>query len=160
LSIEAAAVDHFGITSNPFSAGWVLRDGRMLDFSGRRFSSGSRGERLMDHRDVGVVFPEDYEHTKNYDGYSDIITDFEKETGAIRVSVQGAGRLECDWNLQLSTYQDPTKAQKRTLGRIHRACPQLWYDIYWGNTLCDASSTKRLNDAYMTLERCKVEEGR
>ena len=114
----------------------------------------------MDHRDVSVVFPDSYEHTKNYDGYSDIITDFEKETGAIRVSVQGAGSIECDWNLQLSTYQKPTEAQKRTLGKIHRTCPQLWYDIYWGNTVCDASSTKRLNDAYMALERCKVEEGR
>ena len=33
--LEEAAISHFGVTKNPHEAGYVLRDGTMLDFSGR-----------------------------------------------------------------------------------------------------------------------------
>lgn len=34
------AIDHFGITHNPQEAGYIFRNGIMLDFSGRHYASG------------------------------------------------------------------------------------------------------------------------
>jgi len=170
MTIEQDAIDHFGLTKNIFETGWILKNGEMLDFSGRKFGGNDSGTRYMDHREVSVVFPEGYKHTENVDGYIDPVSDFERETGALRISVQGehhktGGRyrpdpdFSCDYNLQLSTYQNPTDAQKYTLARIHRRCPQNWIDVYYkNNRYCGSTSGFRLTDAWGLLQRCKVRE--
>lgn len=45
------AVKEFGITENPSLAGYIIPDGRMLNF-------GEYGTRSKDHREIGVVLPE------------------------------------------------------------------------------------------------------
>jgi hypothetical protein len=53
--LEQAAIDNFGTTQRFAQAGYILSDGKLLDF-------GYRGERGEDHRAVEVLFEgEDYE---------------------------------------------------------------------------------------------------
>lgn len=60
--VEGAAVEHFGTTNDFRSAGYMLDDGRLLDFSGRHWSTGGKqefnGTRYVDHEDVFEAFQE------------------------------------------------------------------------------------------------------
>ncbi len=56
--IFTRAKEYFGATTNPNEAGYILPDGTMLDFSGKRFG-GSPGRRELDHRDIAFAWPED-----------------------------------------------------------------------------------------------------
>jgi hypothetical protein len=47
---------HFGTTSNFTVAGYMLKDGTMLDFSGKHWGDSSSTMRTVDHRDVKEVF--------------------------------------------------------------------------------------------------------
>lgn len=53
------AKEVFGTTDDPLEAGYILRDGTMLDFSGKR-QGGSPGRRAMDHREINQVFDEGF----------------------------------------------------------------------------------------------------
>lgn len=76
----AAAKSEFGITADYNEAGYVLPDGTMLDFSGKRHG-GQRGERGLDHRQIGEAEPEDEQKTGDA---TDRMIRFMKTTGAIR----------------------------------------------------------------------------
>ena len=52
------AVNHFGTTFRLSEAGYILTDGRLLDFSGKKFGA-QGGSRTLDHREVSDAF-EDY----------------------------------------------------------------------------------------------------
>jgi hypothetical protein len=56
--IFARAKQYFGVTTDPDEAGYILPDGTMLDFSGKR-SGGTPGKRMLDHRDIAFAWPED-----------------------------------------------------------------------------------------------------
>lgn len=95
-----AAVKEFGITSNPMAAGYVLPDGRMLDFS----EEGGGGGRTEDHRAV--------ERLDGINGSrADAMVDFMNRTGAIRVDFS-SGMFE--------TQRPPTDKQIRTAVRAAR----------------------------------------
>ena len=49
------AVEYFGTTNNINIAGYVLPNGTMLDFSGKKFGSDGRN-RTLDHREIGDAF--------------------------------------------------------------------------------------------------------
>lgn len=49
------AIEYFGTTDNLNLAGYVLPDGTMLDFSGKKFGADGR-QRQMDHREIGDAF--------------------------------------------------------------------------------------------------------
>lgn len=51
--------DHFGTTSNYDVAGYILTDGKMLDFSGRHWGDTSSNYRQVDHRDIWEVWEHD-----------------------------------------------------------------------------------------------------
>lgn len=53
----AKAVKQLGTTSSANEAGYILRDGRMLDLSGKR-QGGPSGVRHLDHREVAGIIPE------------------------------------------------------------------------------------------------------
>jgi hypothetical protein len=80
-----AAVENFGITTDPQEAGYLLPDGRMLDFSGRHRQVDSRydpevaGQRTVDHREIDALTP-------GKTG-TDAIVEFTRETGAARIEV-------------------------------------------------------------------------
>lgn len=52
---EALARKTFGITTDFREAGYLMRNGSMLDFSGKR-DGGESGVRYMDHREIAEVF--------------------------------------------------------------------------------------------------------
>jgi len=88
------AVQEFGTTRNPDEAGYILPDGRLLDFSGRRHLKneyrrvGDRfaikpgkkdwrwGQRDEDHREISVLTQE---------SSTEGMHEFMRETGAIRL---------------------------------------------------------------------------
>jgi hypothetical protein len=37
MTLEEKAVEYFGVTDNYRKAGWILKNGLLLDFSGRRY---------------------------------------------------------------------------------------------------------------------------
>jgi hypothetical protein len=68
------AITTFGLTDSFNEAGYILPDGRMLDFSGKR-EGGTPGNRAYDHRDIGRVLGI---------GGSEALWEFMSRTGAIR----------------------------------------------------------------------------
>lgn len=50
------AIDHFGETDSWEETGYLLTDGRQLDFSGRHWGSNGGGRREVDHRDIWDAF--------------------------------------------------------------------------------------------------------
>lgn len=69
----AGAVAEFGLTEDPFVAGFILEDGRMLDF-------GLDGVRIRDHREVGGAHPDALGGTEG-------LRIFQRVTGAVRLGV-------------------------------------------------------------------------
>ena len=49
--------EHFGVTNNYNVAGYMLRDGTMLDFSGKHWGDTTSRTRQVDHRDIQEVLP-------------------------------------------------------------------------------------------------------
>ncbi len=72
-----SAIKEFGLTNNAREAGYILPDGRMLDFSGSRQGE-LRGARYMDHREITRGY--------EYDPGADHIAEFSAGTGAVRMS--------------------------------------------------------------------------
>lgn len=71
---ETKAKKYFGTTSNLNEAGYILTDGGLLDFSGKK-EGGMAGQRSYDHRDISSAFEES--------GYDVDMEDF-VNNGAIR----------------------------------------------------------------------------
>jgi hypothetical protein len=86
-----------GTTENPAEAGYLLPDGTMLDFSGRRQGAGreAAGQRMIDHRELGDVMGE---------GGTQAMIDFMNRAHAVRVDFN-AGLFE--------TQTEPTPKQLR-----------------------------------------------
>lgn len=106
-SLINAAVSNFGITNDPREAGYILPDGRMLDFSGRHWGGGDGGSRIVEHNDIGEV--EGIEG-----GGTDAMVEFMARTGAMRVDVN-AGIA--------SSAQNPTPEQMGVLSVATRGKP-------------------------------------
>jgi hypothetical protein len=118
------AIRKFGTTEDHREAGWVLPNGRMLDFSGRAQGSSEYGVRYMDHREVGDVFPEGITGTQ-------AMIAFEK-LGALRFSMSQDG----DVNVSLVKGIEPTLAQVRQLRAAvasGRGQKGLYVDLYEPN---------------------------
>ncbi len=77
---KTRAVKQFGYTSNYQEAGYLLPNGKMLDFSGKR-DGGTPGVRSLDHRCINSVF-DDEEGSDSYD----MMIQFIKE-GNIRLNI-------------------------------------------------------------------------
>lgn len=93
--------DHFGTTNNFDVAGYMLKDGLMLDFSGRHWGDTTSKMRQVDHRDlleVEDVFEE-------YDDGTDAMIAF-INSGNIRLLPEEGG---------INLFSSPSKAQEKTL---------------------------------------------
>lgn len=108
------AVDHFGTTEDHAEAGYILHDGRMLDFSQKK-DGGQPGMRSSDHREVAEILDEkDYVHPyKVYGGASKNMRTFMKKTGAVRYHPESGGGFDA--------LSEPTMPQLRTIMRGHHA---------------------------------------
>jgi hypothetical protein len=85
--IVKKAKSEFGITTNPREAGYILDDGTVLDFSGKR-EGGPANERYMDHREVQSLY-DDLQQTA-------AMTKFMDDTNAVRISVGKDGLVLID----------------------------------------------------------------
>lgn len=93
---------YFGRTYKISEAGYLLRNGHMLDFSGRH-EGAPGGYRTVDHRDISDAFDGDYGNGE----YGDAMVQFMR-AGNIRLSPESGG-------INLSV--KPTKSQIETLER-------------------------------------------
>lgn len=111
-AIEDKAIKEFGLTSNPREAGYILPDGRMLDFSGKNHG-GDPNTRAYDHREISRVGPH--------------MIQFERENHALRINVGS------DDSLMVDIYADvpPTEQQMETLrGIVAKNRGGLFVDVY------------------------------
>jgi hypothetical protein len=95
--LEQAALKHYGETENINYAGYILEDGRMLNFDE------GGGMRSIDHRNIGFI--ENFGIPDNaYAAMTRIMNTFMNETRAVRVMSHG-GQLSIHSNTPLSTQQ-------------------------------------------------------
>lgn len=90
---RAKAVKEFGHTSNYNYAGYILPNGKMLNFGGE---GNVRGQ---DHRAIGTIYPNG--------GHTDAMIRFMNE-GSIRIMAESPG-------VDISTSSEPTRAQYATI---------------------------------------------
>jgi hypothetical protein len=87
--LEARAVEVFGVTEDPREAGFIMADGRMLDFSPRMHGE-SGGWRSADHTEIGLAFYGDDDRKlvdmPAFESGFDRVAWFQDKTGAIRFS--------------------------------------------------------------------------
>lgn len=120
------AVEVFGTTTNCKEAGYILEDGRMLDFSGKK-QGGEAGSRNLDHREI----VEAYDLPSAGLSGDDAMDYFTKSTNSIRFSTHGFWSKGHDVNVQLDTVNKPTLAQRQRIVqccRLYKA--DVAYDIY------------------------------
>jgi len=106
-AVMRAAVKHFGTTGILDQAGYILPDGRLLNM-------GERGTRSLDHREIGLVIPDDIvppgaEAYKFMDAFC--------RMGAVRMHA-GRGEFMFDFRSR------PTRAQIERVEDIAYAHPQ------------------------------------
>lgn len=120
------AIKEFGLTYDPHKAGYMLPDGRMLDFSG------GHDQRIFDHSDIAAV----YRH-----GGRETIWWFLTDTNSIRMSFYGG-------DLNLETIEEPTKQQMRVLQSIikfYRPTTVLFDRVNKSGDVIDSWEMKRPN---------------
>lgn len=83
--LDKVALKHFGTTTNIKEAGYLLNNGKLLDFSGKKFG-GQAGRRSIDHREINDAFLEN-EKFEDY-GFDEFI-----DNGAIRVMPESGSFL-------------------------------------------------------------------
>ena len=89
---------HFGVTNSFKVAGYLLPDGKMLDFSGKHWGDTTSRMRQVDHRDVGEVLG------RGNNGVSDMVDMI--GSGSIRLMPETGG-------INLAVY--PNEKQRRVL---------------------------------------------
>ena len=112
--LDQKARKHYGITFNPNKAGYILRDGRMLDYSEGQYG------RTLDHRDIENVM--DAPEESKGDRYSDYVEPFLNLTGAIRVSY-----MNNEWSVDIQT--SPTNDQRDIMVYWHKPETSFYYDV-------------------------------
>ena len=126
--LEENLINVYGITDNPKEAGYILKDGKMVDFSGRGVAQGYKkvngkfvaekddylkDSRTTDHRDLWEVF-DGIEHSGKM-SQEDRMNVLMKKTGAIRFSPNGG-----DINIHLVTGNSLTENQIAQIYKVHK----------------------------------------
>ena len=94
--VESAAIEHFGTTDDFRVAGYILRDGQMLDFSGAHWLEGASASYIADWRKKNDIRQVDHEDV--YEAFEISANDFPSDSrkefinrGNIRVSPEAPG---------------------------------------------------------------------
>lgn len=102
VDLNDIAKKHFGTTTNPNEAGYVLTDGSMLDFSGRhemaQLPEYMNGKRNIDHREL----PDSL--TGESKNINDDIYTYQRNSGSLRVNYDG-NNLNANFTNHLSPAQ-------------------------------------------------------
>ena len=118
----------FGTTDDYREAGYILPDGSLLDFSGRRQGSTTPGHRYMDHREVILAFgPQARAKMKTASNYfqanpgSIAMLRF-MDAGAVRISKQNGTTF-------LDIVKRPTPEQRSVLREVLRESEEAIVDV-------------------------------
>lgn len=114
MNIFERAAEHYGVTENLMVVGYILPDGRMLDFEGGPGGGYSRG---LDHRDVAWLF----DGVESTDAMIKFI-----RAGAIRIMV--TGRWSDYWAF-IDVAKLPTAQQWERLTEIVRGASSGVFEI-------------------------------
>ena len=104
MTIEQRAIKEYGTTDSAYEAGYILPDGRMLDFSEKN-NGGRGGCRPLDHRDVSQYYPAL--------GQTDAMNQFLKDTKCIRMSAD-----KTSLSIDICTDSPATEEQKQRIINI------------------------------------------
>lgn len=117
------AIEIFGITQDPFEAGYILEDGSMLDFSGK-YIGGWPGVRALDHREIWEVL-----EGMDLSGVSAMDT-FIISTNSIRMGLYYPRSPSLKLSLEVG--QNITLSQRKRLISMIKECniQEICYDIY------------------------------
>ena len=156
---EKKAIEHFGLTDNPREAGYLLEDGKMLDFSGRHEAAGYENkkpkkgepdylanERVVDHRQVQEIMKS---------GGWQAVEDFTKDSGVIRFMVVGGDEI----NLSIQDFQNPTETQWAKIARTQRELGgnTITYDIInEGGYTVEGGNAKSVLEIKTALKKAKA----
>lgn len=110
---DEQARKYYGITKNPYKAGYILRDGTFLDYSE------GQPDRTLDHRDIQNIMDDPKESEGNQ--YDDYVNPFMKLTGAIRVSNYSG------WDIDIQTA--PTNEQITAIAKNHVNGRDFHYEV-------------------------------
>ena len=110
--LEEKAINEYGITDDHGKAGFILKDGTLIDFSEGSY------ERTLDHRNIFSIMSPNESHDNDYDNY---VVPFAKETGALRISHYG------DWNVDMIT--PPSNEQIDYIVSKHRNGDPFGFDV-------------------------------
>lgn len=128
------AKKHFGVTSDPREAGYIMPDGQMLDLSGKN-DGGDPGHRARDHREISHITPDKLPDDLESDSPTHHMWHFMRETGAVRMSYSPDPRNRfAPASVNVDFMRKPTMAQRQTLARIGRGS-ELVYDVFHPKTL-------------------------
>lgn len=116
--IEKKAIELFGTTKDCYEAGYMLKDGTLLDFSEKIFG-GIPGHRSLDHREVSELF-EDLSGTN-------AMKEFVRLTGAIRL---GFSLYNNHATVDITTEENITSIQERLLCKYCAKADKVFIDYY------------------------------
>ena len=157
-----AIIKDLGETFDCREAGYILEDGAMLDFSGKK-EGGTPHTRSYDHRDVARVLETG---EKGVSGTQAMIF-MEKNINALRFGCYGTWERGHDAIVSLNTYQKPTEKQFK---RVERCCKlfkldALHLDIYDKNddrllskTIEKPNCIKAVQEVKTDFEKAKKKE--
>lgn len=169
--LNLKAIKEFGLTSDFREVGYVLKDGRLLDLSGKR-EGGTAFMRSFDHREVCRAIEIG---GKGISG-NECMLFFERQ-GNIRFAMYGFRKgLVPETNISLNTFQEPTVKQISALREAIRFCKKeggadacsfaydVYYDVGWRaggrckEGFVENASPKDVNLLLEDLRKCKIEE--
>jgi len=119
------AINHFGTTSKPHEAAYLLYNGEMLDFSG-----GHKDTRQIDHSEIYQIYTdEELEEANKKYRYGGIIQLFQDNSNSLRISVDRYGGYIY---LSMHDTQKITYSQIETLKYIEKYDTErhIMYDVY------------------------------
>lgn len=107
----------FGLTNNLKFAGYIMRDGKLLDLSGRKFGNTYARAREMDHREIGRAL-ENIDHPAAQGGSDGMI------------AFQKLGPIRIDANVGLIDMEaPPTQQQRNALRRYINSVDQVLLEL-------------------------------
>jgi hypothetical protein len=104
-------IEEFGLTENPCEGGFLLENGKLLDFSGKK-EGGIHGVRGYDHRDIGNCI--ESKSCKNVTSHHELRL-IGKYGNAIRFHGSGCSSDSPITNVMIYKDQKPTEEQWRTI---------------------------------------------
>ena len=123
--ITQKAKAYYGTTYSKYAAGYILPNGDMLDFSGKKFG-GRGGYRTMDHREVSMFYVDEEKTAERWQA----IDQFIKDTGAVRIGVDESGFGFADIVKSVGLTADQLRVITYCFNRVDRVDIDIYNDLF------------------------------